>query len=211
MLRKGWAERLLVSGVDREVKPHEFALEYKVSAAADGVLRARWASHAVDTRSNASETARWVAAQQDPIDPAGHQRLAHAPRGSSNWHGCCPRGVTVLRDAVPSQPSLRTLFLEYHKLLARRVSRTVEGVTMARRGRHSAQPGLLCGVLRRLDRARRPPAQHCWSPDRQRRFRDVVASWAILAPLLHAAPAGHPCCDGRRRFQMRPVLIVLQA
>ena len=32
-LDKGWADELLVSGVDRHVKPHEFALEYKVAAA----------------------------------------------------------------------------------------------------------------------------------------------------------------------------------
>jgi hypothetical protein len=31
----------------------------------------------------------------------------------------------VIRDAVPSQPSLRILFLEYNKLLARTVQRIV--------------------------------------------------------------------------------------
>jgi hypothetical protein len=29
-----------------------------------------------------------------------------------------PNGVTVIRDAVPSEPSFGGLFLEYHKLLA---------------------------------------------------------------------------------------------
>jgi uncharacterized SAM-binding protein YcdF (DUF218 family) len=30
-----------------------------------------------------------------------------------------PQGTTMLRDAVRSHPSLETLFMEYHKLLAR--------------------------------------------------------------------------------------------
>jgi hypothetical protein len=33
-----------------------------------------------------------------------------------------PEHVTVIRDAVPSQPGLSTLFLEYHKLLASRAA-----------------------------------------------------------------------------------------
>ena len=40
-----------------------------------------------------------------------------------------PGGVIIVRDAVPSRPSLRTLFLEYHKLLARRLSGLWEGLT----------------------------------------------------------------------------------
>ena len=30
VLKRGWARELLVSGVDRSVKPHEFAIEYRV-------------------------------------------------------------------------------------------------------------------------------------------------------------------------------------
>ena len=33
-----------------------------------------------------------------------------------------PETVTVVRDAVPSQPDFGTLFLEYHKLIASRAA-----------------------------------------------------------------------------------------
>ena len=33
-----------------------------------------------------------------------------------------PEGVIVIRDAVPTHPSLKTLILEYHKLIVRQLS-----------------------------------------------------------------------------------------
>ena len=36
--------------------------------------------------------------------------------------GALPEGVTILEDAVPSDPDFRQLFLEYNKLLLARVS-----------------------------------------------------------------------------------------
>lgn len=120
VLREDLAERLLVSGVDRNVKPHEFALEYKVSAATMACC-VQLGFAAIDTRSNANETARWVAEHKIRTI-----RLVtndwHMRRAKFELERVLPRDVTVLPDAVPSQPSLRTLFLEYHKLLARRIS-----------------------------------------------------------------------------------------
>lgn len=119
VLRKGWADRLLVSGVDREVRPREFRTEY-------GVSRRRMECcitlgyESVDTRTNATEAAAWIAENDFSsirlVTTDWHMRRAdfELERNVS--------GVEILRDAVPSQPSLRILFLEYHKLLARRVS-----------------------------------------------------------------------------------------
>jgi uncharacterized SAM-binding protein YcdF (DUF218 family) len=120
VLHEGEAKRLFVSGVDKTVKPHEFAVEYKVSAA-EMACCVELGFAATDTQSNASETARWVAASK-----VKSIRLVtndwHMRRAELELERTLPAGVTILPDAVPSQPSMRTLFTEYHKLLARRIS-----------------------------------------------------------------------------------------
>ena len=120
-LDKGWAGKLLVSGVDREVKPREFEVEYKIPEA---TMRCcvTLGFESVDTRSNAREAAEWIA----------RNRFRSVRLVTTDWHmrraeleveQMLPGNVTVIRDAVRSQPSFRILFLEYHKLLARGVAR----------------------------------------------------------------------------------------
>lgn len=117
VLRKGWARKMLVSGVDREVMTHEFEAHYGVSHAMLSCC-ITLGYGAYDTRSNAVESAEWVRAER-----AKSVRLI-----TSDWHmrraayeigRVMPKGVVMVRDAVPSQPSLGILFLEYHKLIAR--------------------------------------------------------------------------------------------
>lgn len=120
-LKKGWARRLLVSGVDREVKPREFAHEYKVPPALMACC-VTLGFQSVDTRSNASETADWIASHK-----FRSVRLVttdwHMRRAAMELSAQLPGHIELIRDAVPSQPSFRTLFLEYNKLLARSVQR----------------------------------------------------------------------------------------
>ncbi|HKX77789.1 MAG TPA: YdcF family protein [Novosphingobium sp.] len=120
VLRKGWARRLLVSGVDREVRPNEFAIEYDVSPKLMKCC-VTLGFQSYDTRSNARETADWLAATKFTS-----VRLVttdwHMRRAALELDQVKPRGVNVVRDAVPSRPSLSILFLEYHKLLARWIS-----------------------------------------------------------------------------------------
>jgi len=117
-LDKGWARQMLVAGVDPEVRRREFAAEYEVSAArmACCVTLER---ESVDTRSNALEAARWIAAEK-----ARSVRLVtsdwHMRRAAWELEQTAP-GTLIVRDAVPTRPKLRILFLEYHKLLARRI------------------------------------------------------------------------------------------
>ncbi|MBS0481797.1 MAG: YdcF family protein [Proteobacteria bacterium] len=117
VLRQGWAKRLLVSGVAREVKPREFAAEYKVNAPLMACC-VTLGYKATDTRTNASETAGWVAA-------TGMRSIRivtsdwHMRRGALELRRSLPADVVLVEDAVPTQPSLYALFLEYHKLLAR--------------------------------------------------------------------------------------------
>lgn len=119
-LRRGWARRMLVSGVDREVKPREFAAHYKVS----GALMKCCVSlgfDSVDTRSNAKESSRWIASGK-----VRSVRLVttdwHMRRAAGELGHAAPEGTTIIRDAVASHPSLFILFLEYHKLIASRLA-----------------------------------------------------------------------------------------
>jgi uncharacterized SAM-binding protein YcdF (DUF218 family) len=115
MLRAHAASKLFVSGVDREVRPREFAAEYKVTPT-EMACCVVLGFAALDTRGNALETASWI--------ESGHfdsLRLVtsdwHMRRSAGELDEVLPK-VRLVEDAVPSEPSLKTLFLEYHKLLA---------------------------------------------------------------------------------------------
>jgi uncharacterized SAM-binding protein YcdF (DUF218 family) len=120
VLRRGWAKRMLVSGVDPEVKPGEFAAHYKVEP---GLMACcvTLGFESVDTRSNAGEIAHWLIATK-----ARSVRLVttdwHIRRTAFELHRVTPDNVTVVEDAVPSRPSFWILVLEYHKLLAARLA-----------------------------------------------------------------------------------------
>ncbi len=119
VLRAGDAKRMLVSGVDPDVRPGEFAAEYKIDRRLFACcVDLGW--QAVDTRSNADETAKWVKRHNyksvrlvtsDWHMPRARLELAHALKG-----------VEVVGDPVPSQPRFAMLFREYHKYLVRRIA-----------------------------------------------------------------------------------------
>lgn len=123
LLERGAAKRLLVSGVDREVRPREFAVEYKVPAelmACCIVL----GYDAVDTRTNATEAVRWMK----------ENRITSVRVVTTDWHmrraifdlsDEAPEGIVIIEDAVVSRPSFRILFLEYNKLVARLLAWTI--------------------------------------------------------------------------------------
>lgn len=116
LLREGASERMLVTGVDANVKPREFAAEYDVPASQmECCVTLGFA--ALDTRGNARETAVWVA-ENDVRSIRLVTADWHMRRAARELQGTLPEGVTVLRDAVRTEPSLWTLFLEYHKFIA---------------------------------------------------------------------------------------------
>lgn len=117
VVQRGYSRRLLVSGVDREVRPREFAVEYKVPDALMACC-VMLGYDAVDTRTNALEAARWVK----------DNRLRSVRLVTTDWHmrraafdlsEALPPRTIIVRDAVASKPSFRILFLEYNKLVAR--------------------------------------------------------------------------------------------
>jgi uncharacterized SAM-binding protein YcdF (DUF218 family) len=115
LLKQGQAPHMLVTGVDAEVKPREFAVQYAVPAKTMACC-VTLGFAALDTRGNARETAEW----------AREHKIRSLRLVTSDWHmrrfalevaDALP-GVTVVRDAVRTQPSLWILFLEYHKFMA---------------------------------------------------------------------------------------------
>jgi uncharacterized SAM-binding protein YcdF (DUF218 family) len=120
VLDRGLAKRMLVSGVDKEVRPQEFAVQFGVSPRTMACC-VTLGFAAVDTRSNAAETAKWVAQNE-----VRSLRLVttdwHMRRAAGELDRTLPDHVTVIRDAVTSRPDLGTLFLEYHKLIASRAA-----------------------------------------------------------------------------------------
>ena len=117
VLNNGWARQMLVSGVDPQVKPGEFAAQFKI---APGAMTCciTLGYRAFDTASNARETAAW-------LDERGYRSVRvvtsdwHLRRARADLAKVLPATVTVVDDAVHTQPSLRILMIEYHKLLFR--------------------------------------------------------------------------------------------
>ncbi len=117
VVEAGAARRMLVSGVGEKTSRRQLA-------AAFGVATRRLRStdlgyEAVDTRSNAEETARWVAKHEYEsirlVTSASHMRRARLELSR-----VLPPHVKVLLDAVPSEPKAPGLAFEYSKWLLRR-------------------------------------------------------------------------------------------
>lgn len=117
VLEAGSAKRMLVSGVDRRTTRKQLA-------AAANSAKARFATtdlgyEAIDTRSNAEETARWVALHKFStlrlVTSAGHMRRARLELSR-----VLPPTVLVVSDAVPVEPKAPSIAAEYSKYLLRR-------------------------------------------------------------------------------------------
>ncbi|EQB33801.1 YdcF family protein [Sphingobium ummariense] len=120
LLREGAAKRMLISGVDRSVRPSELAVQYK---APEELFTCciTLGREAIDTRSNAIETAHWLERRNYAtvrlITTDWHMR-----RAALELRQALPSRVTLVYDAVPSRPSLTMLAREYNKYLLRRAA-----------------------------------------------------------------------------------------
>ena len=115
LMRRQVAGRMLISGVERSVRPQELAAHYNVEP--------RWfdccivlGREAVDTRTNAEEVGAWVQRRRlhsiRLVTNDLHMRRARNEIGRK-----LPAGVSVIDDAVPSHPDLRQIWVEYNKFL----------------------------------------------------------------------------------------------
>jgi len=120
LLQAHQARRMLVTGVAPGVRPIDLAREYRTTPALFACCIDLGAD-AVDTRSNAEETAAWVKTH-------GYRTVRlvtsdwHVPRARMELAAAMGPGVLVFGDGVPSTPRLGTLVNEYNKLLLRRVA-----------------------------------------------------------------------------------------
>lgn len=120
LLKERAARRMLISGAAPDVRPRELAAQY-------GERPALFACcidigyEAVDTRSNAEETAAWVRRNRFTS-----VRLVtsdwHLPRARMELQAALDPGVTLVDDGVPTDPGFGMLVAEYNKYLVRRVA-----------------------------------------------------------------------------------------
>ena len=117
LLERDRAQRMLISGVDRTVRPAELAVQYPGSGKWFGCC-VDLGRESVDTRSNAEETARWLKRHKFKS-----VRLVttdwHMPRARFELAMQLDETVVVIGDAVQSKPSFTQLFTEYNKYLLR--------------------------------------------------------------------------------------------
>lgn len=120
LIAKRAARRMLITGVDRSVKPAELAeaqhVSLKVMACCVDLGR-----EASDTRSNGDETAAWIR----------RNKYQSVRLVTSDWHMRRARfeleralgtDIVIISDALRSDASLAVLLREYNKYLFRRVA-----------------------------------------------------------------------------------------
>ncbi|EXS68031.1 YdcF family protein [Sphingobium sp. Ant17] len=118
LLQAKTAKRMLISGVDRSVRPGELAAEYDTSVSLFTCC-ITLGREAIDTRSNAIETARWLE-RRDYKTVRLITTDWHMRRAALELRQALPERVAIVYDAVPSRPSLTILVREYNKYLLRR-------------------------------------------------------------------------------------------
>ncbi|MEK6636648.1 MAG: YdcF family protein [Pseudomonadota bacterium] len=111
------AQRMLVSGVDPSVRAGELAT---LKGAPPALFRCcvDLGKEAVDTRTNADETARW-------LDKRGYKSVRlvttdwHMPRARLELGRAVGKNIRVVGDSVESAPGLIVLVREYNKFWLR--------------------------------------------------------------------------------------------
>lgn len=120
LLKAGNAKRMLISGVDRDVRPAELAAQYPGSSHLFACC-IDLGFQSVDTRSNAFETARWATRNKvKTLRLVTHDW--HMRRARFELDRALPDNIVVTPDAVSTRPSLAALFKEYNKYWLRAVA-----------------------------------------------------------------------------------------
>jgi uncharacterized SAM-binding protein YcdF (DUF218 family) len=115
LMGRARAERMLISGVQRTVRPQDLIAAYRVEPRlfACCIALDRESS---DTRSNADEIARWLARRN-----YRSVRLVtndfHMPRARLELRRRLDADIAIVVDAVPAAVDYRRSFEEYNKLL----------------------------------------------------------------------------------------------
>lgn len=120
LLARKRARALFFSGVERTVRSTELA-ERTGRPAALFACCVTLGQEAVDTRSNAEESAAWLKARR-----YRSVRLVttdwHMPRARFELERLAGGAFTIMPDAVKSEPNFAALFTEYNKYILRRLA-----------------------------------------------------------------------------------------
>ncbi len=119
-LEAGRAAKMLVSGVNPTVREVELIKIQKAPARLFACC-IDLGKQAVDTETNATESATWLR-----VHHYRSVRLVtndwHMPRALFELRRVVEPGTVIVTDSVETAPGLPILFVEYNKLLARRVA-----------------------------------------------------------------------------------------
>jgi 1-acyl-sn-glycerol-3-phosphate acyltransferase len=120
LVQRGVSRRMLISGVDRTVRPNELAEAYHVDQRLIDccVVLGR---ESFDTRSNADEVANWVERRRVRSIRLVTNEL-HMPRARYELRKRVGGNLNILQDAVPSEPDYQDVFVEYNKYLLGRIA-----------------------------------------------------------------------------------------
>jgi uncharacterized SAM-binding protein YcdF (DUF218 family) len=120
LVERGVSRRMLISGVARTVRPNELAEAYHVDPRLLDccVVLER---ESFDTRSNADEVARWVERRRIRSIRLVTNEL-HMPRARYELRKRVGDRLSILQDAVPSEPDFKDVFIEYNKYLLGRIA-----------------------------------------------------------------------------------------
>jgi uncharacterized SAM-binding protein YcdF (DUF218 family) len=115
LMQRGLAQRMLISGVARTVRPEDLVAAYHIDPA---MLECCIAldRESFDTRSNADEIARWLERRRFRSIRLVTNDL-HMPRARYEISKRVPADVAIVVDAVPTDPDIRAIFVEYNKFL----------------------------------------------------------------------------------------------
>lgn len=120
VLRRGLAQRMLISGVARTVRPQELAAVYRIEPGLFDccIVLGR---ESFDTRSNADEVARWMERRRYRSLRLVTNDL-HMPRAKYELRKRIGRDIAIVSDPVPTQASFQAIFVEYNKYLLGRAA-----------------------------------------------------------------------------------------
>ena len=120
LLKQGKGKKLLIAGADPSVRKVDLVRRLKLRQSLLDCC-VDLGSESVDTRSNAEEARRWMERQRYKS-----MRLVtsdwHMRRARYEFNRQLQNDVTVVPDAVKTEPSFMTLFAEYNKYVLRRLS-----------------------------------------------------------------------------------------
>lgn len=120
LLEQGRAQAVLVSGVPRDARPQDYAAQYNVDLSLFP-SRIALGHESVDTRTNAEEVARWLERRRYRsirlVTSDLHMHRAYYEIGRR-----VGGDVTILTDAVVTNPGALQIYGEYNKYLLARAA-----------------------------------------------------------------------------------------